>query len=240
MLTVGDIIQEVLVRLGTSTTIASTRYTDTIMNNWLDQAHRIAASKYKWPFTEGRVSTTYASLVTDEDSLLAGEYPEGWKADSIRMLTVGGKRFQKLNYYKYRSYLEDYPQSNDRIFTDYGTRYYINENAGVSGTVSVWGQYTPTIDATDRTAQTAFSSTAQEGNEAIVELMTSYAYTRGGKEKLALGSMQKAQLILDGIWKRIQDEQFAYHTADGDGLFKRFDVLGGGLREDVYHKDRWY
>jgi len=88
----GDIKNDVIRKLGISTTAAF--YTDTILNEWIQQGVRWGTSYKKWPFTEGRISTTYAA--TEEWSF------EGIKADSIRLLQVGGKRFQKLNFEDYQ------------------------------------------------------------------------------------------------------------------------------------------
>ena len=55
----GDIITEVLVRGGKNTT--SGWVTDTMLNNWVSMAHRWAAGYKPWPFSEGRVSTTFAT-----------------------------------------------------------------------------------------------------------------------------------------------------------------------------------
>ena len=59
-MTQGDLITEVVVRLGTDTTVAF--YTDSILERWIDQAHRWAAGQHKYPFTEGKVTTTYTTI----------------------------------------------------------------------------------------------------------------------------------------------------------------------------------
>ena len=233
----GDIINDILVQLGVSTTVAF--YTDTIMDDWVDKAHTWAAGSYKWPFTEGRVNTTYvADATTNEVGFL---YPEGWKPDSIRLLQVGGKRFQKVNFLNYMEFREDYPDHNKRIFTENLGRYFINPQADESGTTTLWGQYTPAALAeTDSTVTTVFTDTADEGNEAIIEEVLSYAKKKEKKLDEALSHHQTAQKILADLYKRIQDEQFAYKNVEGEGMFKRIDVLGGALRDDIFKRDQWY
>lgn len=235
--TVSDIQTEFLIRNNRSTTDAF--ITDTTLNNWLTEAHVWAAANTKWPVTEGRVSTTYASLLTDEDGLLYGQYPEGWKSDSIRMLQIGGKRLDKKNFYDYRKFLEDNPGSQERYYTDYGGRYYINSGAGLSGTVAVWGQYTPAIDPTDKTAVTIFSDSDQEGNEAIIDKMTYYLKLRERVPSEADFYDQRAQGRLASLDKHINDEQFAYQTVAGDGMFRRIDIVRGDYRSDVWKRDQW-
>src|SRR3990167_9119874 len=94
--TISDITTEVLVRSQQNTT--SGHITDTMLNDWLTEKHRWAASFKKWPFTEGRVSTTFASLATDEDGNSRGEFPEGWKPESIRQMKIDGKWVQKTGF----------------------------------------------------------------------------------------------------------------------------------------------
>lgn len=236
--TTGEIKTEYLVRNQASTTAAF--FSDSIINSWLDQAAKWAAGHKKWPFTEGRVSTTYASLITNEDNMLGGDYPEGWKTDSIRLLKIGGERFSKTNFYKFQSFFEDNPQSTKKLFTDYGRRYFINSASGVSGSVVVWGQYTPTLDLSDTAGKTVFSDSEESGNGAIVDYMLYLTKVREKDVKTAASHLQIAIATLDAIWDKIKDEQYAYQTVDDEGMFKRLDVLGGALRDDLFKRDQWY
>lgn len=230
---IGDIQGEFLVRGNITTT--SGFYTDTIINDWTRIAHDFAVGYKKWPFTEGRISTTYVADTSD----VGLAYPEGWKADSIRFLQVGGKRLKKVNFYDYQTFREDNVSANDRIFSDFGQLYFINPNADVSGTTTAWGQYTPIIDPTDLSATTVFSLYGNEGNEAIVNEMMSYAMTKKEKTNEANNYHKKAQEILEGIWLRIGAEQSGYQPYEGEGIWKRFDVLNGGFREDIIKRNQW-
>ena len=237
MRTITDLKKEVLVRLSASTTVAY--YTDAILLDWITQAHVWASGYKKWPFTEGRVSTTFASLVTDEDGWLRGEYPEGWKPDSIRLLTIGGKRLNKKNFYKFQSFLEDNSSTDDRIYSDRGYSYFINPTIDLSGTVTAWGQYKPYIDITDENALTVFSDAAEDGNEAIVNEILSYAHTKEKKTNDAVTYHTRATQILDGIFDSVKNEQFGYQTVDDEGMFKRIDVLAGAERSDLFNRDQF-
>lgn len=237
MRTLGDIQTNVLVKANMSTTLAF--LTDTILNDFIDDAHKFCSGYKKWPFTEGRVSTTFASLVTDEDGILVGEYPEGWKSDSIRRLSIGGKRVDKKEFYKFHEFLEDFLSDTDRIYSDHGRRYYINPNIDISGTVTAWGQYTPaTIDRTDLTSITVFEG-EQEGNEAIIEETLSYIENKKKDLPKSIAHHKRATDILDGLWERIQGEQYGYQLPDGDGMFERFDVLEGAMRDDLFKRDQF-
>ena len=176
MRTKTDIITEVLVRNNRTTTDAF--ITDTSLNNWYKNAHNWAAALHKWPFTEGKNSTTYTTSITDDMGNVTVPYPEGFKADSIRILTIGGKRLEKRNFASFLRFIEDNPNDTSRIFSDYARQIYVNVRADVSGTLSAFGQYMPIVDVTDETGVSIFSDYDEEGNEAIVEKMTSYLKRR--------------------------------------------------------------
>lgn len=233
MNTTYEIIDEVLVRAGVSSTTATGGlYTDTILKDWLDPAHRWASAQRKWPFTEGRISTTYSQEEND--------YPEGWKPESIRLLTVGGKRYQKVTHRDYQRYLEDTSNGEDKVFTDFGLTYFINPNSDPSGSVTVYGQYTPAaIDKTDDAAKTVFSDRAPELNEAIVEEILSYAKKREKKPTEAREHHLNALRIIAEGWENVTSEQFGYQTKDRS-MFKRFDVMEGVDADEFIRRDRWF
>ena len=228
-----DIKDDIIIQLGVSTSVGF--YTDAILDDWIDKAYKWSSSYKKWPFTEGRVTTTY--VADDTDIEVGFNYPEGWKPDSIRMLRVGGKRFRKVNFYKYQEFREDNSSDQEKIFTDHGRLYFINPQADVSGTTTLWGQFTPLIDTTDLTI---FSDTAEEGNEAIIEEVISYAKKKEKKPQESMMHHQNAVRILEEIWQRIKDEQFGYHDTDDEGMWKRLDIINGGLREDTIKRDQWF
>lgn len=237
LITVSDIQTEVLVRNNRSTT--DSFITDTILDDWTRQAHTWAAARHKWPCTEGRVSTTYTSTA-DENGDIVFNYPEGWKSDSIRYLMVGGKKFKKTNFYIFRKFREDQPNDGTKLFADYNRQYYLNPNSQVSGTVMVFGQYTPNIDPTDKTAVTVFSYFNDDGNEAIVEKMTSYLKRREHIPQESELHDQRASAKLDDIWKNIQEEQYGYESNQSEGMFERIDVVEGEMRDNLIHRDRFY
>ncbi len=234
----GDIMTEVLVRNNRTTTDGF--ITDSTLQGWLKDAHDWAAGYKKWPMTEGKNSTTSASLVTNTEGYTSLVYPEGFKTDSIRLLTVGGKRFYKKNFYKFQSFLEDNPADTSKLWTDYGRQVLINPNASdVSGTVVTWGQYMPILDVTDLTAKTIFSDYDQEGNEGIVKKMSSYLKEREHATQEALLLDDAAAKKLDVVKGLINDEQFGYQDTNNEGMFKRFDVVNGGFRDDLLKRDQF-
>lgn len=230
--TFDDIRTDAIRKLGISTTAAF--YSDSVINDWVKQATRWATSFKKWPFTEGRVSTTYTSSV-EEWSF------EGYKADSIRMLLIGGKRFQKMNFEDYLIVQEEDPQNTEKLFSDYGRLVFVSTGHDASGTLVAYGQYTPTDwDTTDNTQKTVFSDGDEEGNEAIVEQVLYYAKTREQNENEANDHHARAESILNNVWARTQDEQYAYQTArQRGGMFKRINVVGGGMQGDLIRRDQF-
>lgn len=227
----GDIITETLVRNGRNTSTAG--ITDAIIGRWLQSAHTRAAAYKKWPFTEGRVSTTFAA--TEEWSF------EGYKSDSFRIVTIGGKRLQKLDYTNYQIYREEEPSGNGRYFSDIGRIMVINPYIDLSGTLTAVGQYQPVaLDVTDLTASTIFTGFDEEGNEALVQIMTSYIKNRDNEAKDAEVYEKKAMDTLDRIWQRVLDEQFKYQThPDSGGMFGRIDVINGGMAEEIFKRDQF-
>ncbi len=223
-----QIIAEVLVRGGVSTTTTTSGglYTDTILAGWFGAAYRWATGYKKWPFTEGRMSTTFA---TEECT-----YPEGWKTDSIRFITVGGDRYQKLNYEDYNIFRDEEPSNTDKVFSDYARTIFVNPNS-TTGTLTAFGQFTPiTTVATiiDTGETTVFSDNEEEANEAIVEEMLKYAMEREKKTNEAEAHHQKAIEILERLWANHGAEQFAYQGKNR-GVFERMNILNGGFDDGL-------
>jgi len=235
--TIGDIQSEFLVRNNLTTTDGF--ITDQMLKDWTNEAHIFCAGYKKWPFTEGRVSTTWASLATNEDGYLAGSYPEGWKSESIRLMTIGGSRIDKKNFQKFQQYLEDNPAATDRIFTDYNRVYYVNPRIDVSGTIAVWGQYTPVVDLSLPSEVTVFSNYDEEGNEAMVEKITSYLKRREHQPQEAETHDQRASAKLEEVYGKIKDEQAMYQDTSNEGIFKRIDVVNGGFRDDELNENQF-
>lgn len=229
--TVGDLITEVLVRNHRSTTDGF--ISDTMLQRWTRQAHKSATAYHKWPFTEGRMSTTFAAVEE--------WYFEGYKADSLRIVTIGGSRLQKTDFANYQIFREKEPSGSDRVFSDFGGLVYINPSINLSGTLTVYGQYEPLLDSTDYTALTVFSGHDEEGNEAIVEMMSSYLKEREHEMTESDAHKKKGFELLEALWKRILDEQYAYQThPDSGGMFKRIDVLRGGVSDEPLLKENQF
>lgn len=232
MRTIADIQTEFLVRGGLATT-ASGLVTDTILNSFTRAAHIWAAASKKWPFTEGRISTTYASV--EEWNF------EGYKSDSFRFITIGDKRLQKLNFEDYQIMKEEDLNRGGiraRFYSDFGGLVYIDPRLDLSGTLIAYGQFTPVLDPTDKDALTVFTNYDTEGNEAIVNEMLSYLKVREKKPQEANNYHQLAVNHIENLAKRIGQEQFAYQSTNR-GMFSRMDVIDGMHMSDEVRRDRF-
>lgn len=235
MKTRDQIFTEVLVRNNRTTTDGF--ISDTYLKNWYRDANIWAAARHKWPFTEGRVETTYTTGSGPNSDEF---YFEGYKADSFRIVTIGGKRLEKLKFEDYVILKEEAPDADDRVYTDFGRTMLINPKADVSGTLVAYGQYTPAIDTTDESGVTVFSNYDDEGNEAIIEKMTAYLKRREHLPDEAELHDQRASAKLEELWKNIKDEQYAYQTTpERGGMWKRLDVVEGGLSDDLFQRDQF-
>lgn len=228
---VSDIQNEVLVRGGLATSTAFV--TDQILNDWTRQGYKFVANWKKWPYTEGRVSTTFTGA--EEWS-----YPEGWRPDSIRILRVGDKRVRKLDFNNYQIFREEESSASERVYSDFGLTYFVNPNIDLSGTMVAFGQYTPTLDPTDKTAVTVFSGIAEEGNEAIVNEILSFLRTKERKPAESKYYHELAIAGLNKLWEEHLEEQYQYQThLDSGGMFKRLDVLEGGYQDEIFKRDQF-
>ena len=234
--TYSEIRTDVLDKAGINTTSAF--YTQDMINNWIQQAHRWATSYKKWVHTEGRVTTTFTAgsgAGSDEWNF------EGLKADSIRIMKIGDDVFEKINFEDYLIFRDEEPDGSDNVYTDFGRIVFINPNTEASGTLTVYAQYTPLdIDVTDESAETVFSNTEQEGNEAIVEKVLSFIKKRERKEAEAQTHEANAIRILESLKGVIDDEQYAYKTHDArGGMWKRVNILGGALQDELFNRDQF-
>jgi hypothetical protein len=225
-----DIFTEVLVRNNRSTT--DSFITDIMLKSWFFDSVIWASAYHKWPFTEGRLSTTWTG--TEEINF------EGLKADTLRMIQIGGKRLYKKNFEDYQIFREESPASTQRYFSDYMRTLFVNPYADVSGTLVAYAQYQPYVDVTDETGTTPFSGYDEDGNEAIVEKMSGYLKRREHLVDEAELHDKRAEAKLDIVWGKIQEEQYAYQNVpERGGMFERIDVLDGRRASDEIKRDQF-
>jgi len=233
--TVSDIINEVLVRNNRSTT--DSFITDNILEDWIRTANNYSVAQFKWPLSEVRDKTTTFSGVEEIDY---SSFGINFKADSIRILRIEGKRVEKRAFETYLQFREDRPDDNARVFSDFGRVLFVNPNIDLSGTIAAFGQHMSTIDPTVATDTTIFSDFDEEGNEAIVEKMSSYLKRREHLPDEAELHDQRTDAMLEKVWNKIQNEQFNYkQDRNSEGMFRRFDIPNGGFRDEIFNRDQF-
>lgn len=233
--TVSDIITEVLVRNNRTTT--DSFITDTMLEDWMRSAHDYCSTQYKWPFSEVRDETTSWAGAEEVDY---SSFNVNFKADSIRILLIGGEKLKKISFEDYLLLREDRPSANNRVFSDFGRVLRINPYADVSGTISAFGQHTPDLDPTDDSATTIFSPYDKEGNEALVEKMTSYIKRREHMPDEAELHDERADIKLEKLWNKVQAEQYNYKAGpSSEGMWKRFDVVEGGYTDELFKRNQF-
>lgn len=215
---------EVLVRLGADTT--SSFYTESDIRDWLNRSYIWSSAYHKWPQTEYKDKSSAFTKGTETYS-----YPNAtFKTDSIRILQIGSYLFKKKNFADYLKWREDYPDRDDKYFSDYGRSLYINPNCA-SGTIYAYGQYTPTGLAMG-SSSTVFANNEDEADEAIIEKTLSYAFLKEKKFKESISYESSAKQKLDELWKRITDEQYAYQNIN-QSMFSDIDVVKGETPYDM-------
>ena len=229
-----DLKTQILVRGGWSTSVT---VSEANLNTLINRAYNFVTGYHKWPDTEGKVSTTYSTAVLNDMGDVVLPYPERWKPDSIRILQIGGKRLEKITLEDYQIFREDQSSSTDRVFSDYGLEYYINPNADVSGSVVVWGQFSPII-LSDETDLTVFDDNSTEADDAIIDMTMSFIYERLKEVNEAKSKTQEARIKIEELWKRVSDEQFNYKTKNR-GIFQRIDILNGQPYSDSIKRDQF-
>jgi len=106
--------------------------------------------------------------------------------------------------------------------------------------MTAYAQITPTNfdDLTDDVAISVFSDYDDDGNEAVSEEVLAYINFRERKTTEGNFHHSKAMQVLESLWEKVKDEQFNYKTHDR-GMFKRINVLRGGLTDDLIHRDQF-
>jgi len=229
--TFTELKNDVIVKLGITTTTAF--WTDAILDDFIDEAYTWTTGYKKWPFTEKR---DISANTSDETEIHT--YPSDFKTDSIRILTVNDKIVRKVDFQQYLRFREQQSSNTKRIYSDFNRTYYINPNMDISGTIHSYGQYFPALDPTDETSTTVFSGAEEDGNEAISEKALEYARIREQKFNEAKTHRENAKRILDDVWDRIADEQYAYQP-EGEGMWRHVDVVSGAYRTDLFRRDQF-
>ena len=230
MATFSEIITNVVIKGSLNTTASF--YTDALIEREVNKAKIWAESYHKWPMTEYMDKSGSFTSGTEEYA-----YPNtAFKTDTIRMLKIGDYLFEKKRFEDYLKFRESNSSATDRIFSDYGRTLYINPNCA-SGTTYCFGQLS-TSDYPAGTDKSAFSLGESEADEAITEKAISNLKAKAMKLDEAIAWENMAKTRLEEVWKRIQQEQYAYSPKDSS-MFERLDVVESDYYEDDTNPLRW-
>lgn len=203
----------------------STFITTTNIKLWLNMAKDWALSYKKWPFLESSGS----DLI---DSTGAYPYPTLMKAKSAFLVTVDGKRYEKIRYEDYLRYLENYSDGTDRIWAEFDRTIYINGNAcDVGDAVVIYGQI-GVVDLSDDDDTTPFADAEPSGDEAIIRRAVAVGMKKiGNMDNQALLEEAEAKAILETIWARILEVK-PREVLKSTQRFNRINIINGTLRRN--------
>lgn len=233
--TVGDVITEVLVRNNRTTT--DSFVTDAMLQDWFRMANNYCVTQYKWPFSEVRDQSTSWSGTEEVDY---SSFTVDFKANSIRYLKIGTEKLQKIDFQEYQKFRQELPSDNMKVFAEFSRVLYINPYSGLSGTIYAFGQATVKVDPTDLTATTIFSPYDEEGNEAIVEKMSSYLKRREHLPDEAELHDNRTDVVLKKVWDKVLEEKYEYQSGrNSQGMFQRLDVVYGDFDDSLFKRDQF-
>lgn len=210
-MTFSELTAELQTRLSASS--SSTFYTQTLLKSWLNIAYRWSAGLYNWPFSEKAKKTT--SIAQSEFKYDIYDYPDNttpFKTDSISRLTVDDKKYDKKIYQDFLDFIDNNPDSTDKIYSDWGRQYFIFPKLSAGLNISIWGQIVPT-KLTGDTDTTIFSGDP-EAEEAIIKKALSIALAKGKKKQEAMIEEKEATDILKIVWSKIAKRQAQYQSKD--------------------------
>lgn len=205
-------------------------FSDTDLGVLIQLAVQKAWDYKPWDFTEGAKTAT---TISDMASSGYADYPQDFQSGSIFLLTVGGKEFKKLLFQDYRKYLEDYPDAEDRFWSEYKRFIFINANAYTVGdALCLFGKLMPPI-LTQSTDLLPFSpdtdNQEHSGNEAIIQLAYGEALSSDKLKDSARGEIERGNgyQILNILWKPMADARSLLQSKNRP-FFNTPDFFGPG------------
>lgn len=209
-------------------------FTDTDLGIFIQLGVQKAWDYKPWDFTEGAKTAT-----TNSDMATSGyaDYPQDFQSGSIFLLTVGGKEFKKILFQDYRKYFEDYPDAEDRLWSEYKRFIFTNANAySVGDALCLFGKLMPPVlsGANDLLPFSPDTDNQEHsGNEAIVLLAYSEALASEKKKNPQQAEIErgKAYQILDLIWKPMADARATLQSKNRP-FFNTPDFFGNGSQSN--------
>ncbi len=210
-------------------------FTDTDLGEFI-KLGVIKAWDYKpWDFAEGSKTATTVS-----DMLSSGyaDYPNDIQSGSLYLLKIDGKEYKKLLFQDYLKFLEENPNSTERVWSEQKRFVFINPNAYSAGQVmDQYGKLMPPIlsQTTDLLPFSPDSDNYEHsGNEAIVLLAYSEALASDKKKNPQQAEIErgKAYQLLDLIWKPFEDAR-SYLQSKNRPMFETQDYFGNNTSSPI-------
>jgi len=159
-----------------------------------------------WPFTQkAKTATTLSTPYYD--------YPQDLMLGSAYLVEVTGNEYKKIQYEDYAKWFKDNPTATDRIWSEWESFIFINQNAYTVGdTLDIYGKkIAPQMaNPTDLLPFTPISDSYEySGNNAIVGLAFSEALASDKKNnpQQSVIEAKKAYNTLDLLWKPFADQK---------------------------------
>ena len=210
-------------------------FTDTDLGEFI-KLGLIKAWDYKpWDFAEGSKTAT-----TISDMLASGyaDYPQDIQSSSLYLLRIDGKEYKKLLFQDYLKFLEDNPNSTERVWSEQKRFVFINPNAYSAGQVlDMYGKLMPPIISGSSDLLPFSPDTDNQehsGNEAIVLLAYGEALSSEKKKNPQQGEIErgKAYQLLDLIWKPFEDAR-SYLQSKNRPMFEVQDFFGNPKADSI-------
>ena len=178
----------------------STYFTDTRIEDQINDSYLTVASARQWPsIKRGFVTNT----VANEDYV---DYPNNCQSESIFKISVDGdSAYEKWDFEDYLKQVEDYPNSTDKIFSEYGRQLFIfpTPTTTGSGNLILWGVIQAAA-MTDDGDVTMFTDFADVLNEAIEQDAYGNLIQNIDPNK-ALAAITNSEKIITREYKKIAD-----------------------------------
>jgi len=188
-------LQPKLMAVGTSTYFTSTRIEDQINDSYLT----VAAAR-QWPdIKKGFVTNTEAN----QDYY---DYPDNCQSESIFKISVDGDSgYDKWDFEDFMNFVEENPDSTDKIFSEYGRQIFIFPTPTTTGSANLifWGIIQP-ASLTDDGDVTMFTDWADVLNEAIEQDAYGNLIQNIDPNK-SLNAITLSERIITKEWKKIAD-----------------------------------
>jgi hypothetical protein len=174
-------------------------FSDSDLGMFINSAIQDAWDYKPWPFTQkAKTATTSNTPYYD--------YPQDLMLGSAYLLKVTGKEFKKLQYEDYVKWFEDNPTATDKIWSEWESFIFINQNAYTVGDTFDLRQENLPADGElcDLLPFSPISDSYEySGNNAIIQIAYAEALSsekKNNPQQAALESKQ-AFATLDNLWK---------------------------------------